>query len=427
MELTTSISGEKAVIMGIFKTSISEDDIAYSMHEIVNLAESALIKVCGLMSQRRDKIEAATYIGKGKVDEVKMLCEQEGADTLIVNTELSGAQMMNLGEQIGVKVVDRTTLILDIFALRAKSRIAKLQVELAQYKYRLPRLKGFGSSMSNTGAGIGTRGPGEQKLELDRRRINEKIHDLEERLKLANKKRLVTKQNRKRGEVKSVALLGYTNAGKSSLMNLFIEKYPSEGEEKQVFVKDMLFATLDTYHRKICLENGRDFVLSDTVGFVSDLPHELVKAFHSTLEEVLDANLIIHLVDASNENYEKQMRATIQTLEKLGADMKNVLTVYNKSDKLLENIELQEDALLISTLSEEGFDALKTRIENTLFGAYVKAKIVVPFSEGKLLQEIMDASTVLSIEYKEDGTHVEAKLGADYYKSLNELGVASKK
>ncbi len=405
------------VLMGFFKTAVSEAEIAYKMEEFKALAEAALLEVAFMTIQRKDKIEAATYIGTGKVEELAEICANEGAETLILNVELSGAQIKNLSDLTGVKVIDRTALILDIFATRAKSSVAKLQVELAQYKYLLPRLKGYGSEMSSTGAGIGTRGPGEQKLELDRRKIHDKVHDCEKRLKEAEKKRDITKKNRQKSGIQTVSLLGYTNAGKSSLMNLFVEKYPGEAEEQAVFVKNMLFATLETYHRRINLENKRSFVLADTVGFVSDLPHSLVKAFASTLEEVVEADLILHVVDLANEEFLNQMQTSEKILNDLVEGDSNRILVFNKCDLISDDKIIQKkvanflkeanilyDTFYISCKTGEGFEELKLEIEKRLFGEIIQLELLIPYSEGNILQELIDISNVLQTEYKENGT-----------------------
>ncbi len=417
---------EKAVLMGVFKTSISEDEISYSMNELERLAEAASLDVCRVTIQRRDKIEAATYIGTGKVQELAEICQDEDADVLIINTELSGSQIKNLTDIVGVKVIDRTTLILDIFALRANTHIAKMQVELAQYKYRMPRLKGFGADMSRTGAGIGSRGPGEQKLEIDRRRISEKIHDLETRLKTAEKKRIVTKQSRKKSDVKTAALVGYTNAGKSSLMNLFIERYPGGGEDQSVFVKDMLFATLDTFHRRIYMENNKEFVLSDTVGFVSDLPHDLINAFSSTLEEALDADVIVHVVDLSNADYDKQVASTLDILDKLGVNQDDVITVYNKVDALGSEFQMPDGGLKLSVFTGDGFENFKDILTERLFGKNLAVKLVIPYAEGGILQRVIDNSTVKSTSYEEDGIHIKAEISESIYAEYDRLGIIKK-
>ncbi len=298
----------------------------------LNWTKAAGAEVLEMMIQNKSTIEAATYIGSGKVEEVKMAVIALEANLVIFNDELSGAQIRNLEDAFGVSVVDRTALILDIFALRAKTKIAKLQVELAQLKYRMPRLTGQGKSLSRTGGGIGTRGLGEQKLEIDRRRIKSQIDDIRKQIKETEKHRETQRQLREKNEVPVVALVGYTNAGKSSLMNYLIAHTGEEDLEKQVFEKDMLFATLDTYNRRIVLEDKKAFILTDTVGFVSKLPHSLIDAFKATLEEALHADLLLHVVDISNPYYEMQIKVTHEVLRELKADQKKSVTLYNKID-----------------------------------------------------------------------------------------------
>lgn len=419
--LNTVVEKEKAILMGSFATSVSEPDMAYAMTELANLAEAAELEVCASTVQRRDKIEAATYIGKGKVDELKSMAESAEADVIVLNIELSGAQIKNLSDITEVKIIDRTMLILDIFAKRAMSHIAKMQVELAQYRYNLPRLKGIGTEMSRTGGGIGTRGPGEQKLEIDRRKVSEKMNDLEKRLDEAAKKRQITKQARKRSEIPTVALVGYTNAGKSSIMNAFIDKYGEEGEEKSVFVKDMLFATLDTYHRRIDMPANKTFVLTDTVGFVSDLPHELIKAFASTLEEVPEASLVIHVVDASNPDYEKQYLSAKETLTKLGAPEDRLLLVYNKSDELYEGFTKPEEGLMLSVKTGEGFEDFEKEILRRLFGENIECKLIIPFSKADAVQKLMREADVQSVNYEEDGTHIVCFINRKFYEKYKEF------
>lgn len=417
---------EKAVLMGTFATSVSEEEMAYAMAELANLAEAAELEVCVSTIQRRDKIEAATYIGRGKVDELKDMAASAEADVIVISTELSGAQIKNLSDITGVKIIDRTMLILDIFARRAMSHIAKMQVELAQYRYNLPRLKGLGTEMSRTGGGIGTRGPGEQKLEVDRRKVNERMNDLEKRLEEAAKKRQVTKQARKKSEIKTVALVGYTNAGKSSIMNAFLEKYGDEAEDKSVFVKDMLFATLDTYHRRINMPGNQSFVLTDTVGFVSNLPHELVKAFASTLEEVPESSLVVHVVDASNSDYEKQYHAARETLEKLGASEDKLLTVYNKIDEIDENFTKPVEGLMLSVKTGAGFEDFERALLLRLFGDRIECEFHIPFARSELVQLLMKEADVQSVNYEEDGTHIVCFINKkfyDKYKAFDDIGI----
>ena len=323
-------------------------DISYSMDELAGLAEADGVEVAGRMIQALEKPNTATLIGKGKVEELAEMCRNMEADTVIFNDELSGAQIRNLEEATGTRVIDRTILILDIFADRAVSREGKLQVELAQLKYRLPRLTGFGKSLSRLGGGIGTRGPGEKKLETDRRHIAGRIDDIKAELEKIGRNRAVQRSGREKAGIPVAALIGYTNSGKSAVMNRLLSM--TDREEKQVSSKNMLFATLDTQHRKISMEHGREFILIDTVGFVSKLPHGLVEAFKSTLEEVKYADLLIHVVDSSYENSDFQIDVTNTVIEQLGAGGKEKIMAYNKMDLVSEQpIDVSgSDAVFIS-------------------------------------------------------------------------------
>ena len=283
----------RAVLVGLELNK----DISYSMQELAGLAEAANVEVAGEMVQHLERPNKATFIGSGKVEELALMCENMEIDTVIFNDELSGMQLRNLEEALGVRVIDRTILILDIFADRALSKEGRLQVEYAQLAYRLPRLTGFGKSLSSQAGGIGTRGPGEKKLETDRRHIQKRMDDIRAELKKAKAVRATQRGRREKNSIPVVALVGYTNSGKSALMNRLLGDM--DKEDKSVFEKDMLFATLDTSHRKISFDTNQEFILIDTVGFVSSLPHSLVEAFKSTLEEVNYADLLIHVVDSS--------------------------------------------------------------------------------------------------------------------------------
>lgn len=399
-----------AVLIGLDRGIRGELAIDQSMEELAELVKAAGGKVLHSMVQNKSTIEAATYIGKGKVEEVRDAAQLLGANLVVFNDELSGAQIRNLEGIIGLRVIDRTALILDIFALRAQSHIAKLQVELAQMRYRLPRLIGLGSELSRTGGGIGTRGPGEQKLEIDRRRINDRINDIRNRLKDAQDQRLVTRQQRIKNEVPVVALVGYTNAGKSSIMNAFINRFGSEGEDKQVFEKDMLFATLDTYHRKIVIDDHKAFILIDTVGFVSKLPHMLVEAFKATLEEVIHADLLVHVVDASNENYELQIKVTDETLKELGAGEHHELCVFNKVDLLEGNRDYPRADLWTSMKTGEGLDALVSEIDRRIFTTMKRGQFIIPYTEGSILNKIITVGKVFETRYEEEGTWLDVEL-----------------
>lgn len=403
---------ERAVLVGFNDDSHQGLDIEYSMAELSELSFAAGVEVVGVTVQNKKTIDAAYYIGSGKVEEVRMLAEANDANLIIFNDELSGAQLRNLEREIGMKIIDRTSLILDIFAKRASSRVSKLQVELAQIRYRLPRLKGMGEGMSKLGAGVGSKGPGEQKLELDKRRIRERITEITKQLDDEKNIRETQRSKRQKNEVPVVALVGYTNAGKSSVMNYLLQLTKPEEQDKKVFEKDMLFATLDTYHRRIDLPDHRSFVLVDTVGFVSKLPHSLVEAFKATLEEVAEADLLIHVMDVTNSNMSNQKYVTDEVLKELGALEKETLFVYNKVD-LLENPEEVKEgpkSLKISAKTGYQMDTLVERIRHSIFSDIVKVKMLLPFSEGQVYSYLCDKHHVISTEYTAEGTEIEVEI-----------------
>lgn len=403
---------QRAILVGLFQGLKDEMDIDESMKELSELTLAAGAEVVDTMIQNKAKIEAATYIGTGKVEEVRLAIEFTDANLVIFNDELSGAQIRNLESELEVRVIDRTTLILDIFAVRAKTKIAKLQVELAQLKYRLPRLIGMGTALSRTGGGIGTRGPGEQKLEIDRRRIQERIDDIRHQIQEAEKNRSVQRHLREKREIPVVALVGYTNAGKSSVMNRLIRMSANADEEKEVFEKDMLFATLDTFNRRIELENKKTFVLTDTVGFVSKLPHSLVSAFRATLDEALGADLLLHIVDISSDSYEMQMRVTGQVINELNAEHAPIITVYNKMDKMTPDMFriYDPDGVKISAKTGENFEALVQRVEQELFSDRVQATFLIPYAEGRILSYLCETYQPQKIDHQEDGTLIEVEV-----------------
>ncbi|MDN5351932.1 MAG: GTPase [Clostridiales bacterium] len=403
---------QRAILVGLFQGLKDEMDIDESMKELSELTLAAGAEVVDTMIQNKAKIEAATYIGTGKVEEVRLAIEFTDANLVIFNDELSGAQIRNLESELEVRVIDRTTLILDIFAVRAKTKIAKLQVELAQLKYRLPRLIGMGTALSRTGGGIGTRGPGEQKLEIDRRRIQERIDDIRHQIQEAEKNRSVQRHLREKREIPVVALVGYTNAGKSSVMNRLIRMSANADEEKEVFEKDMLFATLDTFNRRIELENKKTFVLTDTVGFVSKLPHSLVSAFRATLDEALGADLLLHIVDISSDSYEMQMRVTGQVINELNAEHAPIITVYNKMDKMTPDMFriYDPDGVKISAKTGENFEDLVRRVEQELFSDRVQATFLIPYAEGRILSYLCETYQPQKIDHQEDGTLIEVEV-----------------
>ncbi len=389
------------------------EDISYSMDELQGLAEADGVEVVGRIIQSLEKPNTATMIGKGKVEELAEMCSNMEADMVIFDTELTGVQIRNLEDATGVRVIDRTILILDIFADRAVSREGKLQVELAQLQYRMPRLTGFGKSLSRLGGGIGTRGPGEKKLETDRRHIAGRIDDIKAELKKLGRTRDLQRSSREKSGIPVAALIGYTNSGKSAIMNRLLAA--SEKEDKTVSSKDMLFATLDTQHRKITMEQGSEFILIDTVGFVSKLPHGLVEAFKSTLEEVKYADLLIHVVDSAYENYDFQMEVTDKVINQLGAGGKERITVYNKTDIAPERPvdATGGDSVYTSALTGENMDLLADMIKEKLFGGRIKTKLLIPYDRGDIVSYLCNNAGISSMSYEAEGTILEGEFSAE--------------
>ena len=390
------------------------EDISYSMQELEGLAEAAGVTVAGQLIQKLERPNKATFFGKGKVFELCEFVESTGADMVIFNDELSGIQLRNLEDACGVRVIDRTILILDIFASRAVSREGSLQIELAMLSYRLPRLTGFGKSLSRQAGGIGTRGPGETKRETDRRHIQKRMDDIRAELKKASSVRATQRTRREKNSVPVVALVGYTNSGKSALMNRMLDDV--QRAEKSVFEKDMLFATLDTSHRKIDLDSSHSFILIDTVGFVSRLPHTLVEAFKSTLEEVADADLLLHVVDSSYDGYSFHMEVTDRVLKEIGAGDKEKIVVYNKKDIAPEEpIGGDFEHFFISAKTGEGTDCLIERIREKIFAGRIRARLVLPYSRGDIVSYLCEKADVISMEYSEEGTVLDAELTEEDY------------
>lgn len=397
---------ERAILAGVERPG-SSWPIEESMAELSRLADTAGAKVVATFTQRKEKPDAAFFLGRGKVNELAMEIQNLEATLLILDDELTPSQQHNLERMLGVKVIDRTALILDIFAQRARSREGKLQVELAQLRYNLPRLSGQGLALSRLGGGIGTRGPGETKLEVDRRRIYSKIHDIEEQIDGMKKSRSLHRKRRKESQIPLVALVGYTNAGKSTLLNKLT------GSE--VFAEDKLFATLDPTTRHLQLPEKQEILLTDTVGFIQKLPHTLVKAFRATLEEVQEADLLLHVVDCSNENLEAQIEAVVAVLKELEADGKPVLYVFNKADQLAnphirEQLLHGRDGVFISAMTGENLDGLQRRIEGFFQESQVRMTLLIPYDEGAAVTKLHKLNAVVETAYEETGTKVEVRL-----------------
>lgn len=385
---------EKVILVGCRLPVQSEESFRSSMEELIALTGTANGKVAAVMTQKRQRIDAATYIGKGKLLELKQLVESVEADAVIFNSELSPSQQSRLNAQVEAKVLDRTQLILDIFALRAGSREGKLQVELAQLQYLLPRLSGMGEALSRLGGGIGTRGPGETKLESDRRYIRKRISDVKSQLEAVVRHRARYRERRRKNDQFQIALVGYTNAGKSTLFNRLTSADSLE--------EDRLFATLDPLTRKMKCPNGYHCLLSDTVGFIQDLPTQLIAAFRSTLEEVVFAHLIVHVIDASHPDFFAHEATVRGLLSELGADKIPVLTVFNKKDRLKTAFIAPKDALLISAFDKSDIDAVRLSIQSVITRQMVAYHKRIDAKEGQLIAAIKTHSIVTEQRFLAD-------------------------
>lgn len=389
-----------------------EYDAESSMAELEELAKTSGAEIIGEMIQKRPAPEAATYMGKGALEEICNFCSNHNIDLIIADGELSPVQIRNIEDLTGVRVIDRTTLILDIFAGRARSSEGKLQVELAQLKYSLPRLSGKGTALSRLGGGIGTRGPGETKLETDRRHIRFRIQNLKAELDKVEKRRVAMHQRRKKNGALCVAIVGYTNAGKSTLMNRLTDA--------GVLQEDKLFATLDPTARKLVLPDGRQIMLVDTVGLVRRLPHQLVDAFRSTLEEAVWADVILNVCDASSDECAEHIKVTESVLGDLGCSGKPIINVLNKCDKPTElDFDFFENSVKISAATGDGIDSLLTAIENALPKDRKRVKILLPFDKMKLSSIVRDG-TVHSEEYTENGVLYDATVNISDIKQLKD-------
>jgi GTP-binding protein HflX len=395
---------ERVILVGVW-TEGSVKDAENSMEELAALAETAGSKVLDALIQRRDKPDPATFIGSGKVSELKAIVKSTGADTVVCDGELSPSQLRNLEDKVKVKVVDRTALILDIFAQHAKSKEGKAQVELAQMSYMLPRLRGWGDSLSRQAGGIGGRGPGETKIEVDRRRIRDKMSKLRREIGDMKVARDTKRQERKRNSIPSVAIAGYTNAGKSSLLN----RLTNAG----VLVQNALFATLDPTVRRSETSDGRTYTLTDTVGFVKHLPHDLIDAFKSTLEEVSGADVIVHVVDGSHGDPLGQIKAVRGVIADVGGAKIPEIIALNKADiadpQVIAQVLIQEpDAYLISVHSGVGIEKLIRAIESSLPRPRIEIRTVLPYDRGDLVSQIHEHGEILSQEYLPEGTSLHA-------------------
>ena len=393
---------QRAILVGVDLNNDKNFD--YSVEELKNLAEACSVQVVGVLTQKLERVNPACYIGTGKVDEVALLVEQNDANLVIFNDELSPSQIRNLEHGLQCKVIDRTILILDIFASRAKTREAQLQVDVAQLKYMMPRLIVLNASLSRQAGGIGSKGPGEKKLELDRRRIEEQVHKLNKELDSLVLARQNQRKLRKRNSTPVVALVGYTNAGKSTTMNALLTVSNAQSE-KSVFEKNMLFATLETSTRHIQLPDNKQFLLTDTVGFVSKLPHQLVKAFRSTLEEVTEADLLLHVVDLSHPEFQTQIEITNKVLDELGVKETPMVYVYNKADLVEDEFTPStKEAVRISAKNLTNIDTLIDCIKSHIFQHYVKASFLIPYDRGNLVSYLNEHANVFDTEYLENGT-----------------------
>ena len=405
---------ERAIIVGMEYgggASIIGWSAEDSLEELKQLADTAGAEVVARFLQKRPKPDPAFFIGRGKVQELALYVQQENVDLCIFDDELSPAQQRNIEQAMGVRVLDRTALILDIFAQRAHTNEGKLQVELAQLQYTLPRIMGKGLSLSRLGGGIGTRGPGETKLEVDRRRIRDRIAYIKGCISKVKNVRTLQRSGRAKASVPTVSLVGYTNAGKSTLLNTLTNS--------DIYAQDQLFATLDPTTRQLDLPNKQQAILTDTVGFIQRLPHQLVAAFQSTLEEVVEADVLLHVIDVSHELYKEQANAVYHVLEELGAKDKTIITVYNKIDKLPEGSALaerlakEENSICISAKARLNLDGLLALIAENLKLKSVEESFLVPYSDSAAVSRLHEAGTVLEQEYLAEGTLLKVRMEAE--------------
>lgn len=402
---------ERALLISV---DSGEFDVDSSLRELEELAKTAGADVIGTMTQKREAPNSATYIGSGRLEEASEFCEANDIDLIIVDGELTPSQLRNIEDETNVRVVDRTTLILDIFAARARSSEGKIQVELAQLKYSLPRLTGKGVGLSRLGGGIGTRGPGETKLESDRRHIRRKIHNLEEELEAMEKRRNSMRSRRKKDGVETVTIVGYTNAGKSTLMNCLTQA--------GVLAQDKLFATLDPTARKLTLPDGRNIMLVDTVGLIRRLPHNLVEAFKSTLEEAVQADVILNVCDGSDPERSEHLQVTQTLLNELGCNDKPIISVINKCDLVKDVFDLPiiGKSVMISAVNGTNIDKLLEEIAKALPPTRRKVELMLPFSKGSIAAQIRTDGVILEEEYTPDGLKLTAIADIKFLNTIKE-------
>lgn len=415
---------EKAILVGI---NLNDgEDYKLSLGELAALAKACDIEVVGTVEQNIPEVHKAFYIGTGKVEEVRAEAEEKNADIVIFDNSLSPIQLRNLQDRIGKPILDRSTLILDIFARRAKSREAKLQVEVARLQYMLPRLVGLHAALSRQGGGSGAlsnKGAGETKLELDRRVLERRLTEYRRELKEVGEQRRTQRKQRAGSGMPRVALIGYTNAGKSTLLNAMLEAYGTDEagvEEKKVMEKDMLFATLDTTVRRIEPENHHAFLLSDTVGFINKLPHHLVDAFRSTLEEAKEADILLQVIDYSDIHYREHIAVTERTLKELGAEKIPVIYVYNKADKVSEGRLpiVKQDSIYMSAKAQIGLEELIILIEEKLAGGYRECTMLIPYTDGRAVSYLNENAVVYETQYLAEGIQMKLnckKADCSYY------------
>lgn len=413
------VMSERAILIGMeWGRNDSLWTVDDSLEELKQLADTAGVTVIKKFIQKRPKPDPAFFIGRGKVQELALYAQQENIDLCIFDDELSPAQQRNIESVMGIRILDRTALILDIFAQRARTNEGKLQVELAQLQYTLPRIMGKGLMLSRLGGGIGTRGPGETKLEVDRRRIRDRIAFIKDQIEKVKAVRSLHRSKRKKNNVFEVSLVGYTNAGKSTLLNTLTNS--------DIYAKDQLFATLDPTTRQLTLPNKQEIIITDTVGFIQRLPHQLIAAFRSTLEVVTEADLLVHVIDVSHELYKEQAAAVHEVLKEIGAETKPVITVYNKIDKLppdsklADRLALEEDTVCISAAKKLNLETLQQMIETHLKSKAVEVTLCIPYAETAKAAQLHETANVLEQEYTENGAVMKVILPVEDLEAYNE-------